>query len=88
MAHPTVVMPYRRLLLSPNLDPRRLSLWHQFLFLSGLGVGFQDLRVDILQPVLPHVDSQGKLHLVDLAGSECAKKGGFIYPEDAKNFKH
>ncbi|OLP75814.1 Kinesin-like protein KLP2 [Symbiodinium microadriaticum] len=25
---------------------------------------------------------QGKLHLVDLAGSECAKKGGFIYPED------
>ncbi|CAE7677176.1 Klp61F, partial [Symbiodinium sp. CCMP2456] len=29
------------------------------------------------------LENQGKLHLVDLAGSECAKKGGFIYPEDA-----
>jgi len=28
------------------------------------------------------LENQGKLHLVDLAGSECAKKGGFIYPED------
>ena len=69
----------------PSLDPRRFSLLREHVFLSGLGR--QNLRIDNLQPVPPRVDSQGKLHLVDLAGSECAKKGGFIYPEDAKNVK-